>query len=563
MAASKLTNEDKLKRLIYLGNVDPKYISGGPDKYIPVTKAKQELLDEFVKNSANDLLRIILSASEDKLIPHRATLYNILACAMANEGISEKSKPEISATVLKICRSDKEFFDFIMYVTSLRTDKCKLPPTAAKTVRKYYTNKSAQDLVNSYTKYNSYHSWSHKDLIKLGHVKSDTPLKNIVINYILFKKNTEQEGDSEAKKLLDILKKSETLRSTKDHKVAVPIIAELKATINQVEPTLRKSAEVWNAVLPNMSLPEVLQVLPKLYKLGFLKKDTPTQAQINETLTNVEKVKASGVHPIEVFIAMKNFEKRWQKKLLLPIVVINYYFRPLDPKLLDHLVREKKLTEEEIKKLRTPNEAKCPVVINHLQKCMYISCNNVQSFGKRYMVTIDVTDKMDTPCLHNKNITSLEAAVAFAMCLMRVEKDVTVAVYKEKEVSIVHLDKKGQFYEHVQKLRESKSNYLVPVSAIEWASTQKKHIDIFFNFIHHKEYYTSIPKDVREKISRPSEALQKYRKKFNLQNTKLVTFCMSSPHVTFADGSPNMLDVAGLDLGVARAVEAFCRGNFS
>lgn len=58
-----------------------------------------------------------------------------------------------------------------------------------------------------------------------------------------------------------------------------------------------------------MSLSEVLQALPKLYKLGFLKKDTPTQALINETLTNVEKVKASGIHPLEVFIHMKNFEK--------------------------------------------------------------------------------------------------------------------------------------------------------------------------------------------------------------------------------------------------------------
>lgn len=71
-------------------------------------------------------------------------------------------------------------------------------------------------------------------------------VKNVVINYILFKKTNDKDGDSEAKNIIDVLKKSETLRKTKDHKVAVPIIAELKATISQVEPSLRKSAEVRN-----------------------------------------------------------------------------------------------------------------------------------------------------------------------------------------------------------------------------------------------------------------------------------------------------------------------------
>ncbi|KAJ8921962.1 hypothetical protein NQ315_008596 [Exocentrus adspersus] len=243
---------------------------------------------------------------------------------------------------------------------------------------------------------------------------------------------------------------------------------------------------------------------------------------------------------------MKNFEKGG---------------KPLDPKLLDHLVTEKKLTEEELKRIKAPNEARSPIIINNLQKCMSLSCNNIQSSGKRYMVTIDVTDKMDNRCLHSKNITGLEAATAFTMALLKVEKDVTIAVFKQKEVSIIQLDKKGQFNELVQKLKENKSDYLVPASSIEWAMAQKKHIDIFFNFIHHNEYIASVPKEVREKLTKPPEALQKYKKKFNLQNAKLVTFCMSSPHLNFSDGSPNILDVAGLDFGVPKAVEAFCRGN--
>lgn len=58
-----------------------------------------------------------------------------------------------------------------------------------------------------------------------------------------------------------------------------------------------------------MNLQDILQCLPKLYKLGFLKRDTPTQMLINEMITNPQKIKASGIHPIEVFVHMKNFEK--------------------------------------------------------------------------------------------------------------------------------------------------------------------------------------------------------------------------------------------------------------
>lgn len=78
----------------------------------------------------------------------------------------------------------------------------------------------------------------------------------------------------------------------------------------------------------------------------------------------------------------------------------------------------------------------------------------------------------------------------------------------------------GHLYEHVQKLRENKSKYLLLSAPLEWATSNKKHFDIFFNFIHHKEYYVTVPKDVREKMTKPVDALLKYRKKVNLPNAK-------------------------------------------
>lgn len=68
----------------------------------------------------------------------------------------------------------------------------------------------------------------------------------MVINYIL---GTKSEENKDAQPLIELMNKSKTLRSTKDPKVAVPLISELKSTIEQVEPGLRKSAEVIMTVL--------------------------------------------------------------------------------------------------------------------------------------------------------------------------------------------------------------------------------------------------------------------------------------------------------------------------
>nr|CAH7755766.1 unnamed protein product [Callosobruchus chinensis] len=548
MAASKLSNEEKLLRLLYLGRIDAKYISGSSEKYESSCQDKTDLFNNLLKTSHTVLLKQIEAVNNDKLIPHRSQLFSLLAFAICLPSTSNQIKPELCETVLKLCKTDRDFFDFIKFVSLYRTisNKSKIPHTVAKHISKFYAQKSAQDLMKSFTTHKSYHKWSHKDLIKLGHVKTDDAVKQVLMNYILHKKDNE-DADEEAKKYLDLMKKSEQLRCFKDPKDALPIINELKATIDQVEPSLRKSADVWHAVLPNMQLSEVLHILPKLYKLGFLKKETPTLSRINEALNSSDRVRASGLHPIEVFIHMKNFEKGG---------------KPLDPKLLDHLVKDRNLTEAEIAKLKTPNETKCPTVMGYLQKCMNISCSNIQPSNKRFLVTIDVTDKMDTPCLRNKNITGIEAAAAFAWFLLRVEKDVIVAVFKDKDIHIVHLDKRGHLNEHVSKLKENKSKYLVLSSPIEWAMSQKKHIDVFINFIHHKDYYSAIPKEVKEKMSKPVDAMHRFRKKFNLAQAKLLNVCLSYPHMVTCDGSANILDVAGLDAGVPKVVEAFYRGNF-
>lgn len=69
-------------------------------------------------------------------------------------------------------------------------------------------------------------------------------MKNIVVNYILFQKSKETDVTDNSKQFIDLMGKANTLRSTQDKNTAVSLITELKTTIHQVEPSLKKSAEV-------------------------------------------------------------------------------------------------------------------------------------------------------------------------------------------------------------------------------------------------------------------------------------------------------------------------------
>lgn len=151
---------------------------------------------------------------------------------------------------------------------------------------------------------------------------------------------------------------------------------------------------------------------------------------------------------------------------------------------------------------------------------MKASYNNIQPTNKRYLITIDVSCKSDAPCLTNKNIECLEAALAYSMSISKIERDVTIAVFNDRDIKLINFERGAHYNVNLQKLREHKCEFLSLNSPIEWASKNKKHIDIFINFVNHIEFLGKIPKEVRPGVTKPTETLLNYRKKMNLQNTK-------------------------------------------
>lgn len=176
MASASLSLEERLKRIIYLNRVDPQFFVGNPDEYQKdLSEIRNTTMEEAIQNDLKLLFAIIDVANKDPHLPRRSIIFLVLG-RLHCKVITPEHKSKITAKVLELIQSDEDFFDFIKYYTQLR-EKSKMPSSMEKVVRKFYNNKSPAELAESVAKNNRMHKWSHKDLIKLVHVKADTPCK--------------------------------------------------------------------------------------------------------------------------------------------------------------------------------------------------------------------------------------------------------------------------------------------------------------------------------------------------------------------------------------------------
>ena len=127
------------------------------------------------------------------------------------------------------------------------------------------------------------------------------------------------------------------------------------------------------------------------------------------------------------------------------------------------------------------------------------------------MITINMNKAMsETHTWRNGNINGAEAGCMIALALLRSEKNVTVATFKNVGIHVVTIEKNATFSQIMKKLQ------LMPVGNVNlgkpmsWAGYQNYKYDVFINVVD----------QIFEKSDTSEEALQAYNTKLKLKNTK-------------------------------------------
>ncbi|XP_065169451.1 LOW QUALITY PROTEIN: RNA-binding protein RO60 [Atheta coriaria] len=544
------TPELALRRFLYLSTDSNCFITGDPQRHKRLVRHKLRELEELLKTDPAKVIRIVSAINGENQVPRREVIFFVLAAALtltSNEfSISDVYRRELYTTVLYACRNDEEFFCFIKHMTTM---KKTFPSGLNKVISRYYKNKEPMDLVRDACKRKGYHNWTHKDLIKLSHIKTDNTLLQIAITYILKGLPAAEAIANEKKEGKDIIK---YIKRIKRSRKRLLLKKQLNMSGQQVPfelipPQFNHNVQCLETLLKYIGVKELLPLLLRFYKLKMLKIDSEAHNRVVKILSDSSKVKASGVHPYEVYLALRYFEKGGKAK---------------DPKLIAHLEMKEKAekAEKNITEFTPTNWARVdptnsPLVVDALKKCLQLSYANVVPCNRRFLITVEVSENMSKPCLTSKWLSGYEAAAIEVMTYVKTEKNVVVAVFNGDTITEVTIDKGNSIEQTIKCLQDANHGELQMGASIEYARSKKKSFDVFINIVHtplHKHFITE-----NNLLINPLEAYVKYKSAMNMSSTKLVLHNLNNPVQTvFPESS---LDIRGFDEYVPRVIDAYVK----
>lgn len=174
--AGPVTLGDRLKRFLYICTEHPKYIVGDAEIRKCYDKENLTILDTVIRDNPETFFAVIRAVDTENIAPHRETIFVALAYAASlRESYARADfRALVYNALLAVCHTDRDLFTFIKFYKRQRPN---FPSGLNKTAFRYYMNKDPLQLAQDVTRQKRYYGWSHKDVIKLSHGKTDSACK--------------------------------------------------------------------------------------------------------------------------------------------------------------------------------------------------------------------------------------------------------------------------------------------------------------------------------------------------------------------------------------------------
>ncbi|XP_041133112.1 60 kDa SS-A/Ro ribonucleoprotein isoform X1 [Polyodon spathula] len=438
----------------------------------------------------------------------------LFALAVCSQHSDIKTKQAAFRAVGEVCQLPTHLFTLIQFKKDLKEGmKCGMWGRALrKTVADWYNEKDAMCLAMAVTKYKQRNGWSHKDLLRLSHMKPANEGLALVAKYItkgwkaVQTVYNEKENSDYIRKVMQYLEAVEKVKHTTDELEVIHLIEEHKLVREQLLTSHLKSKEVWKTLLKEMPLTVMMRNLGKMTADMVLTGDV---AMVCEKIQNENILKKARVHPFNVLVALETYKKGSGNR--------------------------GKLTWNPDKD-----------ILEALDSAFYTSFKNVEPTEKRLVIAVDVSDSMNSLVL-GSSITAASVAAAMTMVFARTGKDSQIWVFSHSIVPCpVTADMTlPQVMKEFEKITMGATDCALPML---WALETNIIADVFIVFTDNETWLGDI---------HPAEALRKYRNKMGIFS-KLIVCGMTSDGFTIADPQDRgMLDICGFDSGALEVIQHF------
>jgi 60 kDa SS-A/Ro ribonucleoprotein len=476
-----------------------------------LTEANTAVVAQLIAANGKAVVDEIVKFSEAGRAPKKdPQLYALALCATSDDKQTRRLAYE---ALPKVCTIPTHLFGFIGYCEAI-SDTTGWGRARRTAVANWYNEKSIGDLIYHVTKYKQRDGWSHRDLLRLAHVKPVDNEHNLVYKFVAKGELAFAESEVSDKKAFDRLVACDEIQRTDDPDKAIQLIRDHNLVWEHIPTELHRHPAVWLALLDRIPMTALIRNLGRMTNIGLLEPNSDATVQVLNKLSNVEAIKRSKIHPISALTALETYRRGGEGGL---------------------------------GKLRwTPNRQ----IVDALNDLFYASFGAIDSANKRFYVGVDVSGSMTNQAT-GSILSCCTIAAALGMQLVRTEKIVTIKGFA-RTLKDLNISKSDSLEVAVKKCQDQNFGSTNTAAIIQDALNRNIPVDCF----------VVITDCEHNSGEQPMIALQRYREKTGI-DAKLVSLSLTSSSRTIAD--PNdigSLDLSGFDSAFPSIIKEFVSGGF-
>lgn len=489
-----------LRRCLLIGTAKSTYYAG-----------KQELTEDFVavvrEAVAKNPTRVaqeILYASDGRSINNSAP---ILALVLLSMGEAQEAKKAFQEIFPQVVRTGSHFYEWLNYTKSLRG----FGKVIREVGKNWLSREDVKGLAYQLLKYQQRQGFSHRDALRLFHVKPTTEDHQLLFNWVI--KGWEELPTEIPSEALAQIWWYEWLKRNPDQ--THEAISQGRLTHEMAAPVGKMDKQAWQLLFNGMPIGAMLRNLGSLTELGVLRADAGANlSRVEAVLNNKEHLRKGRIHPIDVLKALKTYESGGR------------------------LGRSQK----------TWNPV--PRIVDILETAVELSFEVVEPTGKVFMHAVDVSGSMGS-LVADMGLSCCEIATTMALVTAKAEKNYTIRGFAT-DFRNLDITAKDSFSSAVRKASNQNFGGTDASVAYDWMIKHKFKADVVC-FWTDSESWAG--------YKHPSQALAEYRKKVN-RNVKAVYVTLAPYRITLVDPKDSLSwDLAGFDPNTPRVIQMLATGE--
>jgi 60 kDa SS-A/Ro ribonucleoprotein len=462
----------------------------------------------------------------------------VFALALAAAEGDDETRRLALAALPEVCRSGELLLRFAGYVGGMRGWGRGL----REAVGRWYAAMPEDELARQMVRHPAAGGWSHRDLLRLSHPKPDTDARRVLYHWATHGWPGVGREPHDMVQLRPIWA-FEKVRYAHHAAEVAALVREYGLPREAVPAHWLKERTVWEALLSQMSLPELLESLPALSRVGLLA-DPEIVYAVAQTVTDRRRLGAARLHPAAILAAREAYAR-------------------------GH--------DGDTAKGRQPAPSSwepSPRVLTVLDAAFDVALSLLPPTGRRFLIALDVSGSMDTsPVTGMPGPTARTLAAALTLARVSTEgTDCRVLAFTAPDGGAGHGGRYGGGRSRLAPVELPSSGAVrlsdvlaasarVPFGGVdcalpmEWALERGAAVDAFLILTDAETWYGA---------RTPADALRAYRARTGLGDARLIVAGLSSPGFSVADpDDAGMLDLIGFDPAAPWLLADFAANGFS